>query len=364
MFKKILWKRLVLLCICLGLCSTILFTTSAILPSVQARSNSASQIKILIITMFQTEATPWLNDANLALQLQTHVIPGADPTHKQLYCSTNARYAGVCLALIGVDKVNAATSMMAILRDPFYSFLGAYFLTAGTSSTSPYAPNKAVTIGSTVWANWIVDWDQSFHLLPGTVPYPYGYEPPSREFQDSLNIFRLNPTLVKEAFNVTVNTHLQLENTDPSVDVAHERALYGAGQANRKSSIANCDSAAGDNLWAGEIFSEEAQFITTTLTKGAGHNCTYEQEDTAVAGALSRFPQLSGGQFDPSKGNYQINCYLNLRAPSAFNQPYPGQALQAFIDAGVRANTMATDNLHLVGATMVNQLLKDGSCTP
>jgi purine nucleoside permease len=146
----------------------------------------------------------------------------------------------------------------------------------------------------------------------------------------------------------------------PNLDVAKERALYG--QADRHSSIANCDTITGDNRWAGEIFSNESQFITTSLTGGAGNNCTYEQEDTAVAGALSRFPELSGNQFDPSRGNYLLNCYLNLRAPSAFNQPYPGQPLQAFIDAGVRANTMATNNLHLVGFTMVKQLLKDGLC--
>ena len=366
MFTQLVWKRLALLCTCLGFCLAVLFVTLPLLPRVQAQARTTRpfQVKVLVITMFAPEAAPWINDSKFPLPLQ-FTVPGADTTPANAFYHTpeqdelSCNAEGVCLAIIGVDKVNAATSMMAILRDPQFSFKGSYFLTAGTASTSPYNPNKSMTLGSPAWANWIVDWDQSFHLLPGTVPYPYGYIPPKKEYTDSTNIFHLNPTLVQLGYNTTVNVHLPLENTDPNADVAKERALYG--QAARKSSIANCDTITGDDLWAGKQFSQEAQFITTSLTAlehGVGNNCTYEQEDTAVAGVLSRFPEVSG--FDPS--TKLLNCYLDLRAPSAFDQPYPGQSLQDFLQVSFRANTMATDNLHLVGLTMVKYLISHKPC--
>jgi purine nucleoside permease len=291
----------------------------------QAREAHPFHVKVFIITYFAVEAASWLQNQEWPL---TFTVRGAD---NPVRCNDK----GECLTITGVGKVNAATSMMAILRDPQFSFGQSYFLTAGTSSTSP---NRG-TLGSTYWAHWVADWDQGFHLLPVTVPdIPFGYIAPSTAFPDETSVFQLNETLQRLAYRLTA--HLKLKDSAAAIA---ERHLY-PGQAKQHPSVVRCDTLAGDNLWAGHRQSQEAEYITKILTKGEGHNCTYEQEDTAVAGALQRTSHL--------------DHYLNLRSPSAFDQPHPGQTVQEFIDAHFRANDIAAANLYKVGSTVANYLLK------
>jgi purine nucleoside permease len=312
---------------CLLLCLIVLFVGMPSLPHVQAqaRATHTFRVKVFIITMFAAEAQHWLENETWPL---TFTSPGADNV---IHCKRE----GQCLTITGVDKVNAATSMMAILRDPQFSFRQTYFLTAGTASTSP----DRGTLGSTAWARWVVDWDQGFHLLPATVPdIPFGYIAPSTTFPDSTAVFQLNKTLVQLAYRLTA--HLKLQD---SAAANAERHLYPE-LARQHPSVVRCDTIAGDNIWVGHKLSQEAQYITGMLTKGEGHNCTYEQEDTAVAGALQRTGHL--------------DHYLSLRAPSAFDQPHPGQSVQEFINAHFRANDIATANLYKVGSTVAHYLLE------
>ena len=154
-------------------------------------------------------------------------------------------------------------------------------------------------------------------------------------------MFQLNPKLVQLAYNLT--SHLTLQ--DSAAAVAERQLYVGTAQANEHPYVAQCDTITGDTIWIGKRLSQEAQYITSLLTNKAGHNCTSEAEDTAVAAVLKRFGHL--------------DHYLNLRAASAFNQPPVGQTLQDFLTAHFRANDIATANLYLVGSTVVQYLLQN-----
>jgi purine nucleoside permease len=329
MFPGCLAKRLICYCCCLLFCLSISFSSLTLLSSApahaQGKSGGPLPIKVFIITMFSLEAKPWLDNIQWPL---TYTVPGADNV---VHCS----FEGICLTITGADKVNAATSMTAILSSPDFLFNGTYFLTAGTASTPP----NTGTLGFTAWANWVVDWDQGEHLLPATIPgVPYGYIAPNTTYPDSTSVFHLNEHLAQWAYNLTA--HLSLQDTTAAMA---DRRLY-PGQANKHPYVARCDTITGDTIWIGKQLSNEAQYITSTLTNHAGTNCTSEAEDTAVATVLQRFGHL--------------DHYLNLRGASAFNQPAPSQTLQEFLTAHFRANDIATANLYLVASTVANHLLQ------
>lgn len=321
MSGKLLWRSL--LAVCLILCVATALTPGTVQAHAQ-RHAARFNVKVFIITMFALEAQQWRAHENFST---TYSVFGAD---NPVECNVQ----GLCLTVTGVDKTNAAASMTAILGDPRFSFEKTYFLTAGTASTSP----ARGTLGLVAWARWVVDWDQGFHLNGTDVPgNPYGYIPPATTYPDSTAVFHLNESLVNLAYSLT--SQLTLQDSDAA---KAERHFYPE-QSGQHPRVDRCDTLTGDNIWVGSDFSGVAQYIMSQLTNNVGKNCTYEQEDTAVATALKRYGYL--------------DHYLDLRGISAFDQPHPGQSAIDFINAHFRANDIAVANLYLVGSTVAHYLL-------
>ncbi|GCE23692.1 purine-nucleoside phosphorylase [Dictyobacter kobayashii] len=310
------FKRFGLAAFGLALCLIALLAT---LGGVHA-APGPFQVKVLVITMFSSETQPWLAHESLPLDYKT---TGA---FSDMHCNSN----GLCVTTTGEEKVNAAASMMAILRDPQFSFQNTYFMTAGIGGASP----STNTLGSAAWARWVVDWDQGHHLLPNTVTNtPYGY---LQNNKAGTGVYHLNETLTNLAVSVT--SKLQLQD---SAQAQAARQKY-PNQANQHPSVLACDTMAGDDYWAGQQLSNEAQYITGQLTNNQGKYCTTEQEDTAVAAVLQRTGHL--------------DHYLNLRTASNFDQPAAGQTIQDLL-ATFPGSSIAFSNAYLVGSTMAHYLL-------
>ena len=278
-------------------------------------------MRILVLTMFSGEIQPWLEHQKLPITVR--VPGGGGPLH----CSTG----GLCVTTIGEGKSNAGPSVTAILTDGRLSFSHAYFITAGIAGTSP----SAGTLGFAAWARYVVDWDLGHHLIPRTAPgLPFGYQPLNPA--SYAEVFRLNARLAQTAYRVTRPVRLA-----DSAQADQVRARY-PGQAGMKPFLAMCDTITGDDYWAGGTLSKEAQYIVAVQTHGQGRYCTSEQEDTAVAAALSRFGYLGR--------------YLDLRTASNFDQPYPGQTVQQLLQT-FPGYTIATQNAYRVGAAVADYLL-------
>lgn len=149
-------------------------------------------------------------------------------------------------------------------------------------------------------------------------------------------VFHLNAGLAETAYRVT--RHVRLAD---SAQADQARAHY-PGQAHLKPFVAMCDTVAGDDYWAGRTLSNEAHYIMSIDTHGHGAYCTTEQEDTAVAEALSRFGYLGR--------------YLDLRTASDFDQPYSGETVEQLLKT-FPGYTIATENAYRVGVTMARYLL-------
>ena len=82
-------------------------------------------------------------------------VPGAIAP---AYCNED----GICGAVLGMGKVNAAASMQAILLNPDLDFSDAYYLITGVAGTPP----SRGTIGDVVWGTWLIDYDLGHRWAP------------------------------------------------------------------------------------------------------------------------------------------------------------------------------------------------------
>lgn len=351
MLSKLSWQKCMLFPCLLG---TVLAITFALLPLLfvvhaHAKRDPLPPVKVLIITMFPPERNEWLSHG--VWKIVATPIGTINTDDDAVYCHLiNSNCTGVYLTMTGPEKVNAAISMTALLSDPRFSFKGAYFLTTGTASTSP---SSAGTLGFVAWANWIVDRDQGTHVLPETAPDdPSGYQPPNTSFADTTATFHLNTALVQQAYNVTSGLTL----TD-NPEAQAERAKY-PGQTDRKPFVAMCDTATSDSYLVGSQLSQQTEYITAKLTASSksGNYCTMEDEDSAVAGVLNRL------SLRPESPNY-LNCYLNMRGATTFDQPPPGQSVEEFLTEHFRVNTLVLTNLYQVGSTVINNFLLRHPCS-
>jgi purine nucleoside permease len=278
-------------------------------------------VRVLVLTMFSGETQPWLEHQQLPITVH---VPGA---YGPLHCRTG----GLCVTTLAEGKSNAGASVTAILADRWLSFNNAYFLTAGIAGTSP----SAGTLGFAAWARYVVDWDLGHHLIPRTAPgLPFGFAPLNPA--DYAEVFHLNTRLAQTAYLVTRQVRLA-----DSAEADQDRAKY-PGQAGLKPFVALCDTISGDDYWAGATLSNEARYIVSLETHGQGKYCTTQQEDSAVAAALSRFGYLQH--------------YLDLRTGSNFDQPYPGQTVEQLLQT-FPGYTISTENAYRVGAAMASYLM-------
>lgn len=353
---NILWKRQAYWSIYLGFCLLVVLTSGLLLKPAYARTGvtpAPFHVKLLIITMFPAEIKEWLtHGAWDKVATPPGSIPSprpnsTDPDDRKLadgvvFCQkdTLGNFTGICVTKTGVFKSNAASSLMADLAYQGLSYQGAYFLTFGTASTSPFSEG---TLGFTAWANWVVDRDQQSHLIPKTAPgFKFGYVPPII-YPDGTAVFQLNRALVQKAYDLTAGLAL-----DDNLKAEQKRALY-PGQGSRQPYVANCDTITGDDVPIGTELSEETKYITSLLPSlkqmgSKGNYCTLEQEDTATATVLFRF-------------HYTDQCYLNLRTASTFDQPPPGQTIESFIAEKFRVDALALDNAYKVATTVIPSLL-------
>lgn len=276
-------------------------------------------VRVLVITMFESEAKPWLEKESLPV---TIAVSGA-------YAPVRCDLRGLCVTTTGQGKSNAAASMAAVLASDRLDFRRAYFLTAGIAGVSP----KTGTLGFAAWARWVVDLDLGHHVVPET-DLPYGYLPYSDQ---GTNVFRLNDKLVDRAYALT--SSLKLADNAASVE---SRSHY-PGQADQKPYVAVCDTLTGDNYWAGAYLSAKADYIFGIWTKNQGKYCTTQMEDTATATALARRGYLSR--------------YLSLRTASDFDQPYAGLDIQEHLKQFPAFETSVA-NAYTVGVTVARDLLK------
>jgi purine nucleoside permease len=306
-------------------------------------------LKVLIITMFEPEATPWIEPLRLTERLP---VPGLLPEHPALRCNAD----DVCLLTAGMGHANAAASTLAVALDPGLDLRRTWFLIAGIAGIDP----ARGTTGSAAWARYLVDFGIAHEIDAREKPkaWPNGYlgimtkgpgEKPKLEYHTE--VARLDEKLLQKA--LALSRGATLADSDQA---RAYRAHYRAAPANRPPQVIQCDTLGGDTWWHGALLGQRARDWTRLLTDGQGVYCTTQQEDNATYNALARAG--AAGRIDPKR-------LAVLRTGSNFDRPYPGQSAQASLLASTTGGSggfvPATTNLYRVGGLLVADIVGNWS---
>ena len=296
-------------------------------------------VRVMAMVMSEWEARPWL--AGLS-PTQDVTVPGMP---QPVRCTRE----GVCLAILGEGPLSAAGSVMSLGLSPSLDLSHSYVLLAGIAGTDP----TMATIGSVVWADWVVDADSVAAVHPADLPDDWEF-PRFRKWcskswcEDSWGVgaFRLNPTLVQRAMSLSEAATLL---DDAKAQAA--RARYSQEKAKRAPSVLVCSSLSGATYWHGPRMSEWARWWVGHWTEETGRYCVTNEEDFAAYAVLQRLSL---------EGRVDVDRVMVLRGASNFDQPYAGQTTVQSLEMKNADPELAIENVWRVARAVIHEMMVPG----
>jgi purine nucleoside permease len=336
---------------CLKALVALAIGCTVLLPQVHAQTQPQPQapapreVKVLVISMFEPEAAPWVEPFKLT---ESVPVPGLLAESPALRCNAD----GVCLLVTGMGHANAAASTLAVALDPRFDLRRTYFLIAGIAGIDP----AQGTLGTAAWARWLVDFGIAHEIDPREMPagWKTGYfgvmtkKPGEKpKFDYHTEAFQLDEALLQKALALSRNVALE-----DSKEARACRARYRRAPANQPPKVTQCDTLGGDTWWHGHRLGLHAREWTKLLSDGGATYCTTQQEDNATYNALAR---------SAAAGRLDLKRLAVLRTASNFDRPYPGQSAHASLMASTTGATggfvPATRNLALAGGALVRDIV-------
>ena len=273
---------------------------------------------------------------------------------------------GVLGLLTGVGTARATASVMALGLDPRFDLTHAYFLVAGIGGITP----SAGSLGSAVWSDYIVDGDLAYELDAREIPnassadrttWTTGYvplgksvpyeQPRSARFGDDGLVYKLNPSLVTWAYNLTRNTPLPDSAVLAEKRSAFDRA-HPESPAHRPPSVLRGDNLSASTYWHGRLMDQWARNWVSYQTDGKAHFTICGMEDTGNLQALTWLGRA---------GKVDSRRVLVLRTASNFDQQADGStAAESLANNKISkysAYIPALEAAYSVGHTVVDNLV-------
>jgi len=293
-----------LLCLLLCLMSRVVY----------AVPNAQIPIKVVIIAMYEAgedtgdlpgEYQFWVERAHL-----DQVLP-FDTGYHHLRMNDQ----GVLAVLTGVGTAKAAATIMALGLDPRFDLTHAYWLVAGIAGGDP----ADVSLGSAVWARWVVDGDLGYEIDGREIPptWPTGYVPlrKSTPYEQPVmppdgQVYELNTALVDWAYTLTKKT--RLADTEA---MREKRSHFQQAAAQHPPLVTEGDDLSASTFWHGKLMDEWANAWVRYYTGGKGNFVVSGMEDTGTLQSLT---------FLAHAGKVDMKRVLVLRAVSNYDQPPPG----------------------------------------
>jgi len=261
---------------------------------------------------------------------------------------------GVIGTVTGVGTARSAASVMALGTDPRFDFTRAYWLVAGVSGVDP----EDCSVGSAVWAEWIIDGDIAHEIDPREIPEDWstGYTPlrtPTPYFQprradNEGAAFQLNQGLVEWAYQLTRGT--SLADND---NLRGMRATYtGYPNAQRPPFVLKGDTMSALTFWHGKMMTDWANEWTKYWADEDANFVTSAMEDTGVLTSL---------WFLSRSGKIDLKRVLVLRTASNYTMQHPGitaaQSLAGETKEHFSAYVPALESAYGVGSRVVRELV-------
>lgn len=309
------------------------------------------QVKVVIIAMFEVgndtgdrpgELQYWVERDHLDKVFQ---LPAG-------YHPVRMNNRGEMAVLTGQGTAHAAATIMALGLDPRFDFTHAFWLIAGIAGGNP----NRTSLGSAVWARWVVDGDLRYQIDPREMPSDWstGYIPlrKTRPFEAPAvplegQVYELNSSLAEWAFDVTRATAL------PDTDALKEiRTKFDGATAQDLPSVMIGDEISSSTYWHGKLSDAWATQWVSYFTDGKGQFATTAMEDTGTLQSL---------QFLSRAGRVDWQRVLVLRTVSNFDQQPRGMTAAESL-AHQRIGTYSAylpslEAAYKIGHVVVNALL-------
>lgn len=331
------------------------FVTASVFAAQAKRPAKPIPVKVVVVTMFEAGAdtgdTPgefqyWVEREHL-----DRVIP-FPAGNRDLRMNRD----GVLGLVTGVGTAKAAATIMALGLDPRFDLRHAYWLVAGIAGGDP----ADASLGSAVWAEWIVDGDLGHEIDARELPadWPTGFVPlrKSTPYEQPLapdegQAYHLNPALVEWAFELTKGVPLADNDT-----LRERRMHFDQTAARRPPFVLKGDEISSSTFWHGSKMDQWANAWVSYYTKGTGNMVTTAMEDTGTLQSLT---------FLAKAGRVDLQRVLVLRTVSNYDQQRPGvTAAESLSEQKIGkygAYLPSLEAAYAVGHVVVDTLLKDWS---
>jgi purine nucleoside permease len=229
---------------------------------------------------------------------------------------------GVAALVAGVGPVNAAVSVLTLGLQPGVDWRKTYWLVCGIAGGNP----KVCSLGSPMFAEWVVDGDLALDLHPADCPtswstglLPLGAQKPFGPVNTSkglfghpAQVFRLNSRLAAWAQSVTQAVQLCDSAELAKARQSHRIFTHGA----QPPAVGRGDVLSAARFWHGPRHQAWAERWIKYWTKGQGRLATASMEDAGTLGALRQLHRL---------GLVEWHRVLILRSVSNYTLPPPNQ---------------------------------------
>ncbi len=261
---------------------------------------------------------------------------------------------GVALYVLGMGKVNAALSTMAVLSDRRFDFSKAYILSTGCAGSA----TEASVMGDVFVITAAIDYDLGHHAdireMTDKNDVTWFHDP---DFDDAA-IVKLNPELTESVWALT--KEIPVETTE--VTRNYMRAAFpGAEWAIRDPKVQRGTTVTADNYWKGQY--DHANALQMVHVYGCPDPyATTEMEDVAVCHAAARMGMLD--RLIILRSSVNMDVFMLGATPESLWNP-DAAAMQLASESSVEsADIFATamKNTYLAGSAIIDAILNGSLC--
>jgi purine nucleoside permease len=313
------------------------------------------EVRAVVVTMFEIGTDT--DDAPGEFQLwkeRRHLdvhIPFPQAYH-DLWYNPQTKVLGM---VTGMGSIKSTGSVLALGLDQRFDLTKAYWIIAGIAGVDP----ADASVGSAVWAHYLVDGDMAHEIDPREIPkdWKYGYfavhskgpADPAPAVPENGEMMELSPSLANWAFRLTKDIKLP---DDPGL--AAVRAAYvGYPKAQRPPFVLEGDNLAAMTYWHGKLMTDWANDWVKKWTHGKGEFVTSAMEDTGTFQSLTYLDRIHRAD----KARVMV-----LRTASNYSMPPPGVSAAEYLlheNQGYSAMNGALESAYLVGSKVLDMLLAD-----
>ena len=267
-------------------------------------------VKVVVVAMFEVGADTGDTPGELQYWAERDHLDKIVPL-PAAYHDARMNDSGELAIVTGQGTAHAAATIMALGLDPRFDLTHAYWLIAGIAGANP----DHASLGSAVWANWIVDGDLGYEIDSREMPanwstgmVPFGKAKPFEEPEAARpgQFFQTNRDLTLWAYNLTKATPLKDSDTLKEI-----RSHFKGAMAHNPPQVLLGDEVSSSTYWHGKLMDAWAAKWMTYYTAGKGQFVTTAMEDT---GSLQSLELLARA------GKVDWKRVLVLRTVSNFDQ--------------------------------------------